>query len=772
MPTVPQATPTVQSRPIDPGYQSAAAASLDAFGASQGAALAQTGARIQGVADEAGRLALKAMIEDNEREAKKLDVELSSTLRAINYGDGTAQNPGYFGLKGEAALSGYANAQKAVQEAQKKLTESAKNDRVKQMFGEVAARRVESELNTMARFVGQERVRAADTVSEARLSEAANDAAKSWNDPKVIGRSIGLAVNEIKDMAQRNGWGPEVEAAKVREATSVIATGAAKAALAVEATGAAQRIFKQYESSFSPEARASISRQIREGSIQHSAQALRDQAIAAHPGDLAKQAEFIRQRASGKIEDAAMASISNWHSIQRASEADVERAKTKALRGEAQSRFDMILEQTSDPKERIRLARSLPPEIRDDVEARLNSEVSRSRTDAADRRQEKNDELRGKALEAFDRIKAANLSDAEEVSEARKLPTDIREEVEAKLRRDRAFEREGKSDARAARQDELRGEAQKVADAIMLANPLDQDARIAAARSIENPELRDAVEERIRREDAYRRQETADKESVARRAEHLARVEEQRRALAEKEQNKLAYKTADDLVSQGGSLNDLSPEVRSLLTPEQRLAIERYEDRRSNGMTFAKSSNQDKLNEYLNMAPEDLAAVTQAEMKTYLAKEDYTFVEGERRAAIQGKRDPKSPYSLQSRVAKKTVDLLGPADTEAEKKRHARIHNMVEEEIAREKRDTKKSVIPRAREQEIINDVFDKVTMPGKLWGTNDIPAFDAVKEVPEKDRKLIVSSFKARLGVAPTELQILRAYRDRLEAEAAKAKK
>ena len=166
---------------------------------------------------------------------------LSSTLRAINYGDGTQQNPGYFGLKGEAALQGYEGAQKAVQEAREKLAKNAKNDRVKEMCTDVASRRIESELNTMARFVGQERVRAADTVSEARLSEAANDAARAWNNPTIIQRSIGLAVNEVKDMAERNGWGKEVEAAKVREATSVIATGAAKAALAVEATGAAQR---------------------------------------------------------------------------------------------------------------------------------------------------------------------------------------------------------------------------------------------------------------------------------------------------------------------------------------------------------------------------------------------------------------------------------------------------------------------------------------------------------------------------------------------------
>ena len=158
MPTVPQAAPTVQSRPIDPGFQSASAATLDVFGGQNAAGLDQTGRRIAAAGDELHRLALKSMMEDNEREAKKLDVELSSALRSINYGDGTAQNPGYFGLKGEAALQGYEGAQKAVREAQKKLLDGAKNDRVKEMFGEVSARRLETELNTMARFVGQERV--------------------------------------------------------------------------------------------------------------------------------------------------------------------------------------------------------------------------------------------------------------------------------------------------------------------------------------------------------------------------------------------------------------------------------------------------------------------------------------------------------------------------------------------------------------------------------------------------------------------------------------
>lgn len=637
MPTVPQISPTVQSRPLDPGFQSGAAATVDAFGSPLGGALAQTGQRISGLADELGRLALKEQMEDNEREAKKLDVELSSALRSINYGDGTAQNPGYFGLKGEAALQGYEGARKSVAETQKKLLDSAKNDRVKQMFAEVSARRVESELNTMARFVGQERVRAADTVSEARLSEAANDAARAWNNPQIIQRSVALAVNEVKDMAQRNGWGKEVEAAKTREAISVIATGAAKAALAVEATGAAQRIFRQYEANFSPEARASISKQIRDGSVQHSAQALRDQAIAAHPGDLEKQAEFIRQKASGKVEDAALSSISTWHSIQRASQADRERAENKALRGESQA--------------------------------------------------------------AFDQIKADN--------------------------------------------------------------PGDPAAQVAAARRLA-PELRDAVEQRIKSEHTFQNALKEDKARAGRQAEHEVRMAAAARDRAEKEENRLAFKTADDLISQGSKLSDLSPEIRSKLTPEQRNSLMIYEEKKARGEQFAKQSNEVKLNEYLTMTPDRLGEVSQSELMSNLSQSDYAIVENLRKQSLLGKRDPSNPYSLPARVRQKTVELLGPADTDAKKKRHARIQAMVEEEIDREQRDTKRRLTPE-REREIIDDVFDKTMMPGWFGRTNEVPAYDAVESVPEADRKQIREAYRARYGTPPTQMQVLRFYQEKL---------
>lgn len=638
MPTVPQATPTVQSRPIDPGYQSAAGATLDAFGAPQGAALAQTGARIQGVADEAGRLALKAMIEDNEREAKKLDIELSSTLRAINYGDGTAQNPGYFGLKGEAALSGYANAQKAVQEAQKKLTESAKNDRVKQMFGEVAARRVESELNTMARFVGQERVRAADTVSEARLSEAANDAAKSWNDPKVISRSIGLAVNEIKDMAQRNGWGPEVEAAKVREATSVIATGAAKAALAVEATGAAQRIFKQYESSFSPEARASISKQIREGSIQHSAQALRDQAMAAHPGDLEKQAEFIRQKASGKVEDAALSSLTTWHSIQRASQADRERAESKALRGEAQ----------------------------------------------------------------------------------------------------------------------------KAADAIIATNPLDYEARIAAARNIQSPELRDAVEERIRREDTFRRQEEEDRYRVVQRSIQETELAERRRLRQEREEKQAAQRQALDALLAGTPLSKLPPEVLGKLDRNDYVGFEKIEKDVASGRAIV--TDYEYFGEVMSMTAGQLVDVSLAAARSKMADREWNQFIDRRTKALNGELD--AAVGTPNQMVQAKIKELGLLGDEAKRKRAGQLQSLFLEQMNAETKATGKKPT-HERTVEILNGLVDTVAVPGIVWGTNEKKAFTVLSEIKQPDRERISARLRAA-GLTPTARNIIE-YHQREQKAGAK---
>lgn len=210
MPTVPQATPTVQSRPIDPGYQNASSATLDAFGAPQGAALAQTGARIQGMADEAGRLALRTMVEDNERELKKAEVTYRTQLLTLGHGDGTEGNRGLYDDRGEVALGKHKQGREAILAARKNLSDKITNKRVKQMFDEVTARDEIQELRRYDDFIGRERRTAADTVAQSRIDLAKNEAALRWNDRGVLQRSLETIANETRAWAQRHGVGDDV----------------------------------------------------------------------------------------------------------------------------------------------------------------------------------------------------------------------------------------------------------------------------------------------------------------------------------------------------------------------------------------------------------------------------------------------------------------------------------------------------------------------------------------------------------------------------------
>lgn len=628
MPTVPTLTgPQVESRPLAPRFQDGSGATAQNFGVGLGAGLDQAGRRISGAGDELAKLALQIQIDDNERDAKRLDVELSSTLRAINYGDGTAQNPGYFGKRGENAINSFGDTQKQIQDAHQKLLQSAKNDRVRQMYGDVANKRIEQEFNTMSRFVGQERRAAADTLSEARMQEAAANASVAWNNPEVLRQSLGIALGEARSMAERNGWSPEVLAAKEREAKTVIASSAIKAALAVEATGKASQLFKQFQGDMTAEVRNSLQKQIREGSVAGSAMALAKQADALFPGDLTEQVKWLRaQKVDPRASMQAMGQIVQFHNV-------IKQGEQEKLRGTAQATFDRIVASTTDPAERIRLARQLPnPEERDAVEGRLNNENSRER-------QEKND-------------------------------------IEVTLSR----------------------------------------------------------------------------------AEREARLLDATRARQEREENEKAYKQADDLLRDGVRVNSLSPELRGKLKPEQLHNLEVREQQLARGEKFAPESNDEKLRGYMTMAPGDLANLSQAELRANLTEQDYNVVETLRKQSILGKRDPKDPISLPSRISSRITETFGQ-QSETEKKHGGKIRRMIEEEITREQGETKKPLTAQ-RENEIINSVFDKVVLVGGglIYGDKEFKGAFSVP-VPEADKKLITDAYRTKLGRRPTELEIVNAY-------------
>jgi|JI9StandDraft_1071089.scaffolds.fasta_scaffold42362_2 hypothetical protein len=638
MPTVPTLTgPQVESRPLAPRFQDGSGATAQNFGVGLGAGLDQAGRRISGAGDELAKLALQIQIDDNERDAKRLDVELSSTLRTINYGDGTAQNPGYFGKRGENAINSFADTQKQIQDAHQKLLQSAKNDRVRQMYGDVANKRIEQEFNTMSRFVGQERRAAADTLSEARMQEAAANASVAWNNPEVLRQSLGIALGEAKSMAERNGWSPEVLAAKEREAKTVIASSAIKAALAVEATGKASTLFKQFQGDMTAEVRNSLQKQIREGSVAGSAMALAKQAESLFPGNVVDQLKWLRdQKVDPRAATQAFGQITAYHNA-------IKSGQQEQLRGTSQATFDRIVASTADPNERLRLARQLP-----------------------------------------------------------------------------------------------------------------------------NPEERDAVEARLNNENSRERQQQNDQDNAVTRALRQVQMDETIRLRQEREENQKAYKEADDVLREHGSTRLLSPELRGKLKPEQIHALEVREQQLARGEKFAPESNDEKLRGYMTMAPGDLANLSQAELRANLTEQDYNVVETLRKQSILGKRDPKDPISLPSRISSRITETFGQA-SETEKKHGGKIRRMIEEEITREQGETKKPLTAQ-RENEIINSVFDKVVLTGggMLWGDSDPTARFKVK-VPDTDRQQIIDAYRVKYTRRPTELEIVNAYVAKTNAPKAK---
>ena len=123
-------------------FQTASAATPNAFGASVGAAMQGVGQQISKAGDVANKIALDIQIEDNEAEAKKLDTEAARRVRVESYGgelkegDTSPQSvrKGYFNLKNEEAIAETGKYQGAVKKHYDDVFKSASNDAVKRML--------------------------------------------------------------------------------------------------------------------------------------------------------------------------------------------------------------------------------------------------------------------------------------------------------------------------------------------------------------------------------------------------------------------------------------------------------------------------------------------------------------------------------------------------------------------------------------------------------------------------------------------------------------
>lgn len=302
MPTVPTAriTSDVRQRAAPVVFQDASAATIEAFGGgSRTEALKSLGRSIGRTGQEAERTSNLIQDQDNEREAKRLDAEFSARIRQITYGDGETE--GYFSSRGENAIRGFGAAHKAIEDARRELIGSNQNPAVQRMFGDASQARVDRELGAMSRHVTKQRQIASDAVSEARLNEAADDASTSWNDDKVIGQSAAIVRSEVHDMADRNGWPPEVRASKLQEAETIMYRRAVESAL-LHDPAAAKALYDKHKTKIDGRVRGDIEKALEAGTLRQQSQEKADEILSKGLDEKAALAQ-ARKIKNAKLRD-------------------------------------------------------------------------------------------------------------------------------------------------------------------------------------------------------------------------------------------------------------------------------------------------------------------------------------------------------------------------------------------------------------------------------------------------------------------------------------
>lgn len=287
MARVPVYQQQVEPRPIGLVPQSDAGASSAAFGGVQARQLADTGAALSNTGDQLAKVAIERQIQDNERAAKALDIEYSKQLRILQYGDGTAENPGYYSLRGDDAIQAAPGFHATVEALQKRLVSSNPNPRVQEMFGNVAAQRTNAVFTDVDNHVIQQRKVANDTVDTARLQEFVDDASMN---PSLIPRSIAGSQATIQEMARRNGiTDPATIKSLIEQNNTAILRSAIKTALQRDLeTG--KNLYTQYQGMVDGEVQGAIEQDILVA--EHAAQAEEDRrfAIAERNRQLANDA--------------------------------------------------------------------------------------------------------------------------------------------------------------------------------------------------------------------------------------------------------------------------------------------------------------------------------------------------------------------------------------------------------------------------------------------------------------------------------------------------
>lgn len=367
--------PSVEARPVDPGYQTARGADADAFGAGIAKAVQGLGQSIGQTAQPVDRMALQLQAEDNERQAKDLDNQFSAFVRDYTLGDG-----GFYTKKGEAAIAAGPRVQEDIEKKRQELLGKAPNKRVRDMFDLSSSSRANTTYDKAAGYILQERNAANNATAQTRIFEATQDAAAAYNDDKQLNRSQAIIENEVNALGELNGWSPEIIASKIQTERTNMYSQAIRSAMKHQQTDVARNLFDRVKSTLDGVEQAELAKIISSEDLLGKAQRTADEIVAAHT-DFNAQYE-----AAGKIADPKLRKETEDMIIERAGRLaqlyNIDRTlSTQERQTTILGESDRIMSMPGTEADKLAAARAIEdPEIRSAVTADISNRLTETRT--------------------------------------------------------------------------------------------------------------------------------------------------------------------------------------------------------------------------------------------------------------------------------------------------------------------------------------------------------------------------------------------------------
>jgi len=196
-------TPTVQPQAIASILQDSSKATAANFGADQSRAIA-AGRDTQQSGLDLMEFANTRQMDLNEIDAKDRDNKYALKVNELLYGSKDGSAPGYYDLKGKAALEARPALERALKEARQKATEGAKDAVGKALKGMFDSRDQTTQ-SGLGRNDVAKREEAQVAADVGRLATSTDNFSKNPLDPKVREESFAIVDGVVEDQIKRQG---------------------------------------------------------------------------------------------------------------------------------------------------------------------------------------------------------------------------------------------------------------------------------------------------------------------------------------------------------------------------------------------------------------------------------------------------------------------------------------------------------------------------------------------------------------------------------------